>query len=126
MIVCAGIDLGSTYTKSIILGENDEIVGRSMVNTGFKLGHTAERAFQIAIGEAGLEKKDIFYIISTGYSRYQVDFRDLNITDLTAAARGSRYFFPNTATVLDIGGQTMKAMRLDENSRIKSFRLNDK
>ncbi len=75
---------------------------------------------------AGLERREIGYVISTGYGRYQVPFRDLNVTDLTAAARGSRFFFPDTFTVLDIGGQTMKAMRLDANSRVKSFRLNDK
>jgi predicted CoA-substrate-specific enzyme activase len=55
-----------------------------------------------------------------------VPYRDLTITDLTATARGSHYFFPKTQTVLDIGGQTMKASRLDEKVKVRSFRLNDK
>ncbi len=97
-----------------------------MVNTGFKLDQAAQRAFSQALEAADLEKENVKYVVSTGYGRYQVSFRDVNVTDLTAAARGSKYFFPGTRTVLDIGGQTMKAMRLDEQSRVTSFRLNDK
>jgi predicted CoA-substrate-specific enzyme activase len=65
-------------------------------------------------------------VIATGYGRHQVGFSDMVVTDLTANARGARHLFPGTRTVLDVGGQTMKASRLDEKSRVKSFRLNDK
>lgn len=126
MSYSAGIDVGSTYTKTILLNDQEEIISKSMVNTGFKLGDAAERSFEVALSDAQLEREDIAYIVSTGYGRYQVSFRDVNATDLTAAARGSKHLFPNTATVLDIGGQTMKAMRLDDHARVKSFRLNDK
>jgi predicted CoA-substrate-specific enzyme activase len=126
MRITAGIDVGSTYTKAVILDAEDQILGKAMVNTGFKLDQAAERALQTALAEAGLTRQQILYVVSTGYGRYQVPFRDINVTDLTAAARGSRFFFPNTHTVLDIGGQTMKALRLDERARVRSFRLNDK
>jgi predicted CoA-substrate-specific enzyme activase len=122
----AGLDVGSTYTKAIILDEGDQIVGRAMVSTGFKLEQASQRAFDQALEAAGLSQGEVSYVVSTGYGRYQVSFRDVNVTDLTAAARGGKYFFPGTRTVLDIGGQTMKAMRLDEHSRVTSFRLNDK
>lgn len=122
----AGIDVGSTYTKAVILDEGNQIRGKSMINTGFKLDQAAEKSLHMAIDTAGLKRDDIAYVISTGYGRYLVSFRDINVTALTAAARGSRYFYPKTATVLDIGGQTMKAMRLDQEARVKSFRLNDK
>jgi len=126
MSYAAGLDVGSTYTKAVILDERDQIAGRGMVNTGFKLDQAAQRAFDQALETAGLTAGQVSYVVSTGYGRYQVPFRDINVTDLTAAARGSRYFFPETRTVLDIGGQTMKAMRLDERARVQSFRLNDK
>ncbi len=122
----AGIDIGSTYTKAVIVGEDEAIRSHAMLSTGFKLDKAAERALGGALEAAGIVRDDISYVVSTGYGRYQVPFRDLNVTDLTAAARGSRHFFPNTLTVLDIGGQTMKALRLDQDSRVKSFRLNDK
>ncbi len=126
MSVTAGIDVGSTYTKAVLVEDGREILGRAMVRTGFKLDRAAERALEAALAEAGLAREAVDYIISTGYGRYQVPFRDANVTDLTAAAHGSQHFFPATRTVLDIGGQTMKAMRLDGSARVQSFRLNDK
>jgi len=126
MSYTAGLDVGSTYTKAIILAEGNQIVGRGMVNTGFKLDQAARRAFELALQEAALAPEQLDYVVGTGYGRYQVPFRDVNVTDLTSAAHGARFFYPETRTVLDIGGQTMKAMRLDEQARVQSFRLNDK
>ncbi len=122
----AGLDVGSTYTKVVIMDDDMQVVAHGMTNTGFKLDQAAQRAFETALDEAGLSREDVAYVVSTGYGRFQVPFRDVNVTDLTSAAWGSRHFFPNTQTVLDIGGQTMKAMRLDQEGRVKSFRLNDK
>ena len=126
MSYAVGLDVGSTYTKAVILDERNQIAGRGMVNTGFKLDQAAQRAFDQALEAAGLIADQVSYVVSTGYGRYQVPFRDVNVTDLTSAAHGSRFFFPGTHTVLDIGGQTMKAMRLDQEARVQSFRLNDK
>ncbi|MEK7312534.1 MAG: acyl-CoA dehydratase activase [Chloroflexota bacterium] len=126
MTYTAGIDVGSTYTKVVILSEDDQMVGRALVKTGFKLNEAGERALGQALTQANLKQSDIAYIASTGYGRFQTAVRNVNITDLTATARGSRFFFPNTMTVLDVGGQTMKASRLDGAGRVKSFRLNDK
>ena len=122
----AGLDVGSTYTKAAILNSEGDLIGRAMRNTGFKLDEVARKAFDAALEDAGVSKSDIGYVISTGYGRHRVDFRDVTVTALTAAARGAHWFFPNSRTVLDIGGQTMKATKLDDNIKVKSFRLNDK
>lgn len=121
-----GIDVGSTYTKALILRDDGEAVGRAMTNTSFKLEKAAQRAFALALKEANLEEGDIDYIVATGFGRHQVSFRDVNVTDLTASARGAAFLFPGTKTILDVGGQTMKAIRLDDGMKVKSFRLNDK
>jgi predicted CoA-substrate-specific enzyme activase len=126
MIYTAGIDVGSTYTKAVVLDEFDRLAGRAQARTGFRLAEAARRVFDTALAEAGLQPSDVAYVISTGYGRFQVPFRDLQVTDLTSAARGAAFFFPKTRTVLDIGGQTMKASRLDEARKVKAFRLNDK
>ena len=126
MTYVAGIDVGSTYTKAVIVGENNEIAGKTMRNTGFKLAEVARMVLNMALEEAGLDEEDMAYIVATGFGRHQVHFRDLNVTDLTASARGSAHLFPNTRTILDVGGQTMKAIRLDGQMKVKSFRLNDK
>jgi len=121
-----GIDVGSTYTKAVILNEKKEMVGRGMTNTSFKLAEAARRTYQIALEQAGLQEADIAYVVATGFGRHQIPFRDVNVTDLTASSFGATFLFPKTSTILDVGGQTMKAIRLDGNQRVKSFRLNDK
>lgn len=126
MSYTAGIDVGSTYTKAVILAADGPPVGRSMLKTGFKLGEAARRAYTAALDNAGVAESDVRYVIATGYGRFQVAFADAHITDLTATARGARLLFPATRTVLDVGGQTMKATRVDERGKVRSFRLNDK
>ena len=125
-MITAGIDLGSTYTKAILLDENDNIIGKAMCNTGFRLNEAARRCYDAVLEEAGKTESDVEYLVATGYGRDQVDFKDLKVTDLTASARGARLLFPGTRCVLDVGGQTMKAIRLEEDGKIKSFRMNDK
>lgn len=125
MSYTAGIDVGSTYAKVAVMGQG-KLLGTAMCPTGFKLDQAAARALDLALEESGLTAEDIDYIASTGHGRNQVSFRDLQLTDMTAQSWGTRHFFPLTRTVLDIGGQTMKAMRLDDIGRVRSFRLNDK
>jgi predicted CoA-substrate-specific enzyme activase len=86
----------------------------------------SRRVYQSALENAGLAESDISYVVATGFGRHMVSFSDAQVTDLTASARGATYFFPKTRTILDVGGQTMKATRIDESARVKSFRLNDK
>lgn len=126
MTVTAGLDVGSTYTKGIIFSESGDILGKASGPTGFKLTEIARKIYEAALDDAGLKEEDISYVIATGGGRHQVDFKDLHVTDLTASARGAAYFFPGTRTILDVGGQTMKASRVDEKANVVSFRLNDK
>jgi (R)-2-hydroxyacyl-CoA dehydratese activating ATPase len=126
MTFTAGIDVGSTYTKVVVLREDRGIAGMAMAPTGFKLTQTAEQTLRDAAAEAGLAPEDVRYVVATGFGRHQVTFADVHVTDLTAAARGTTHLFPRTQTILDVGGQTMKATRLGEGAKVRSFRLNDK
>jgi predicted CoA-substrate-specific enzyme activase len=126
MTYTAGLDIGSTYTKAVIVGDDGAIAGRGMEPTGFKLAQAGERALGRALDEAGLARDAIAYLVTTGFGRHQAGIGDVSVTDLTAAARGASHFFPNTRTILDVGGQTMKASRLGPDSKVASFRLNDK
>ena len=126
MRLTAGIDIGSTYTKVVVLSSDRQIVSRVMEPTGFRLREIAERAYQMAVSAARLSTNDVEYIVATGFGRHQAVISDVQVTDLTASARGTTFFFPNTRTILDVGGQTMKASRLTEKAKVKSFRLNDK
>jgi predicted CoA-substrate-specific enzyme activase len=126
MTITAGIDVGSTYTKGVVVDENGTILAKSMNPTGFKLPEVARKTFENCVATVGLQTGDVDYIVATGIGRHLVDFKDVHVTDLTAAARGAGFLFPSTRTVLDVGGQTMKASRLDADAKVSSFRLNDK
>jgi len=126
MTFTAGIDVGSTYTKVVIVDERSRIVGQALSHTGYKLAEVSLQLYQDALKTAGLETSSVSYVVATGFGRHMVQFSDAHVTDLTAGARGSSFFFPQTRTILDVGGQTMKAIRLDDSARVKSFRLNDK
>ncbi len=126
MTITAGVDVGSTYTKAIIQDDSGEILSKAFGPTGFRLREVARTIYGQALDEAGLVEDDVAYIVATGAGRHQVDFKDLQVTDITAGARGANFLHPGTATVLDIGGQTMKASRVDEAANVLSFRLNDK
>lgn len=124
--ITAGIDVGSTYTKAALMDQHRTIIATAMQPTGFLLDVVARRTFDDCLEQVGLQEEDIDYVISTGFGRHRVDFKNLAVTDLTAGARGAHHFFPGTRTVLDIGGQTMKASRTDADAKVQSFRLNDK
>ncbi|HEY6944056.1 MAG TPA: acyl-CoA dehydratase activase [Candidatus Acidoferrum sp.] len=126
MIFTAGIDVGSTYTKAVVVGDDGSIRARALNHTGFKLAEISKQAYEKALCDAGLLTTDVSYVVATGFGRHMANFSDAHVTDLTASAAGATFFFPRTRTILDVGGQTMKATRLDESAKVKSFRLNDK
>ncbi len=126
MTITAGIDVGSSYTKAILMNGDRKVIAKAISKTGFMLDIVSRKVFDECLAQVDIDESAVSYIISTGIGRHRCDFKDLAVTDLTASARGANYFFPGTRTVLDIGGQTMKASRLDSEAKVKSFRLNDK
>ena len=122
----AGLDVGASYTKATVMAEDRTVVARALVKTGFNLAGAAEKAYAEVLASAGLRPEDVDYVASTGYGRYLVPMRDIQITELTCHARGAAYLFPGTRTVLDAGGQTVKAIKIDPRGKVRAFRLNDK
>jgi (R)-2-hydroxyacyl-CoA dehydratese activating ATPase len=126
MTITAGVDIGSTYTKVVLLDDGEQIIGRALLRTGYKPGDAAKEGLRGALEDAGIGRGSIDYVVATGYGRFQVDFSQVNVTDLTAAAWGAHAMFPGTRTILDVGGQSVKASRPDGSRQVKSFRLNEK
>ncbi len=126
MLNVVGIDIGSTYTKAIALNDKREVVGTAVRRTGFKLAAAAEAVFEDLLANTKLDREAIDYVAATGYGRYTVTFRHAQVTELTAHAQAAVHLFPDTRTILDIGGQDIKAIKVDEMGRVKAFRLNDK
>src|SRR3989337_214574 len=126
MLYGAGVDVGSPQTKAIILDERREIVGRSLIDTGAYVSQAAERAFQEAVQDAGLRREDVGYVVGTGYGRFKVTTGDTQITEISCHARGASHLFPATSTVIDMGGQDAKGIRVGEGGEVTDFVMNDK
>ena len=125
-IYAAGIDIGSTYTKAVLLDSDRNVAGKAVRRTGFKVQQAAELVFEELLKNAGVERAQVTYVGATGYGRFSVPFRHAQITELTAHAQAAVQLFPDTRTILDIGGQDIKAIKVDAEGRVKAFRLNDK
>ena len=126
MIYSAGVDVGSTQTKAIVLTEDRKIVGRALINTGAFVSQAAERAFKAAAENAGIKPEQVAYVVGTGYGRYKVNFGNAQITEISCHARGAKFLFPKTQTVIDMGGQDAKGIRVGPDGDVKDFVMNDK
>ena len=126
MIYVAGIDVGSTQTKGVIINDKLEIIARTLTDTGAYVSKVAERCFEEALQISSVKREDIAYVVGTGYGRYKVTFGDAQITEISCHARGAIYLFPNTRTVIDMGGQDAKGIKTGADGDVKDFVMNDK
>jgi (R)-2-hydroxyacyl-CoA dehydratese activating ATPase len=126
----AGIDIGTALTKAVIVsggnGEAPRVLGRGMVKTGVHLEKAAAAALVEARDMAHLGPRETPYVVATGFGRYSPGFRDTQVTEITSAARGAWFLFPESSTVLDIGSQSTRAVGLTGNGRVRAFKTNDK
>ncbi len=125
-MIVAGVDVGSTATKSILMDENGEVIARGLTNTGANVVKAAERVFNQALKMADVEEWDIAYTVGTGYGRFRVPFGDTHITEISCHAKGAFYLHPGTRTILDIGGQDTKAIKVGPKGEVIDFCMNDK
>jgi predicted CoA-substrate-specific enzyme activase len=126
MAYAGGVDVGSTQTKAVVIDEQRRIVGQSIIDTGANVVKAAESAFMAALQNGGIDEEEVAYIVGTGYGRYKVTFGDTQITEISCHARGAVHMFPQTRTVLDMGGQDTKAIRVRPNGEVLDFCMNDK
>jgi predicted CoA-substrate-specific enzyme activase len=122
----AGVDVGSTQTKAIVVDDSATVVGRSLIDTGANVVRAAEDAFRRALADGGVDERQVGFVIGTGYGRYKVEFGNAQVTEILCHARGAARMFPNTRTVLDMGGQDTKAIRVGAEGEVLDFCMNDK
>ncbi len=122
----AGIDSGSTSTDVVILDREGTVVTGIILPTGAGAAAGAERALEEALAQAKLQRADIDAIVTTGYGRTAIAGGDKSITEITCHARGAHFLDPTVRTVIDIGGQDSKVIRLDEDGNVVNFVMNDK
>ncbi|HEY5162677.1 MAG TPA: acyl-CoA dehydratase activase [Terriglobales bacterium] len=129
MKTAAGVDVGSTQTKAVLITENGEgrvIVSRALVDTGANVRKAAERAFDRCCQDAGIAASEVGFVVGTGYGRYNISFGHAQMTEISCHARGAQFLCPGTRTVIDMGGQDSKAISVGEHGEVLDFVMNDK
>ena len=121
----AGVDIGSTMTKVMLIDKSDNLLSAIKGPTGPEHRQLANEVMRQALEQASLQIEDISYIVATGYGRLNVPFADRQITELSCHARGVSSLFPNARTAIDIGGQDTKCLKID-NGKLINFVMNDK
>ncbi|UCE39387.1 MAG: 2-hydroxyglutaryl-CoA dehydratase [Thermoplasmata archaeon] len=127
MTITGGVDIGSTYTKVVVL-KDDIVAGYGIQPTGASSEGAAQAAMKDALAMSGLSLDDIQYIVSTGYGRRVTSLSNETISEISANGRGSKWIGEkqDIRTIIDIGGQDTKVIALDDNLDILDFRMNDK
>lgn len=120
-----GVDIGSTASKCVILRNGAELIAQSVVPVGAGTSGPA-RAMAEALEKCGKAMGDLAYVCATGYGRNSLKEAQHEISELSCHARGAVKFFPGVRTLIDIGGQDVKAMNISEEGRLMNFVMNDK
>lgn len=124
-ILTMGIDVGSTASKCVIIKDGQEIVSKSLIDVGAGTSGPS-RAIAEVLEKNGYKKEDMSYILATGYGRNSIEWVDQQMSELSCHARGAYYLFPNVQTVIDIGGQDAKVLRIGPGGVLNNFVMNDK
>ncbi|MFX0027964.1 MAG: acyl-CoA dehydratase activase [Candidatus Hermodarchaeota archaeon] len=124
-MIVAGCDVGSLTGKTVIL-KDSEILSFSIVPTTPKPERTALNAMNGALEKVKLSLKDIDYIVGTGYGRVKIPFANSEISELTCHGKGAHSYFPSIRTIIDVGGQDCKVIKVNKNGKILDFAMNDK
>lgn len=122
----AGIDSGSTSTDVVVMDREGNIVSTAIIPTGGGAARSAEECLGVALGEGGIERSDVAAIVTTGYGRAYIDAGNDSVTEITCHAKGAHHLNPQVRTIIDIGGQDNKVIRVDENGNVVNFVMNDK
>jgi len=125
MIVTAGVDIGSTTSKAAVVVDRRiaaQVVSPSSTNPS----RTAAEVYDQALVASGVTREDVTFVVGTGYGRTQVPFADKNVSEITCHARGAHHLCPSARTVIDVGGQDTKVIRLDGDGNLLDFVMNSK
>jgi (R)-2-hydroxyacyl-CoA dehydratese activating ATPase len=122
----AGIDVGSLSTDVVVISGDGRLAGFAILQTGAHSTDAAEEGLKKALSKAGVERNRISGIVATGYGRVSVPFADRTVTEISCHALGAHHLYGKTGTVIDIGGQDSKVIRVGEGGKVLDFTMNDK
>jgi predicted CoA-substrate-specific enzyme activase len=126
MHIFAGIDVGSLSTDCVIIDDREKILSYSITETGANSTEAAEKSLEEALAHAAVQRHRVKRVVATGYGRVSVPFADKKVTEISCHALGAYTLFPDTRTVIDIGGQDSKVIQVGPAGRVLDFTMNDK
>jgi len=125
MLITAGVDIGSTASKATVIVDG-RIAGQVVSQSSTNPSRTAREVYDQACAAAGVASGDVSYVVGTGYGRTQVPFADHNVSEITCHGRGAHHLCSSARTVIDIGGQDTKVIRIDDEGNLLDFVMNSK
>ena len=120
-----GIDVGSASSKAVILEDGKRVAASAVIQSGTGTSGPG-RVMELVFDGLDISQKDMDYIVATGYGRFAVPFANKQMSEITCHAKGIHHLIPDARTIIDIGGQDAKAIRLDHKGNILKFVMNDK
>jgi predicted CoA-substrate-specific enzyme activase len=124
--ILVGVDVGASRTKVAIIDRDKNLLGWAVEKSGTDFAATAEFCLETSLEMAGATREDIINTMSTGYGRKNVGYSKDTRTEIGCHAKGCYHYFPTAITIIDIGGQDNKIIKLDANGRRLSFKMNRK
>ncbi len=121
-----GIDVGASTTKAIVVDDNLAVIGHSVLHSGADFEGAAREAYEKALKDRGGDSQAEEWVVSTGYGRRNVPFAHETKTEISCHARGSYYYYPRAHTLIDIGGQDSKIIKMDDAGKRTGFKMNRK
>jgi (R)-2-hydroxyacyl-CoA dehydratese activating ATPase len=121
-----GVDIGASRTKVAVLDAARNFIGRAVLHSGTDFGNTADICLESALKMANASRQDIVKTISTGYGRKNVSFTNDTKTEIACHAAGCYHYFPEAITVIDIGGQDNKIIKIEKDGKRSNFKMNRK
>jgi len=126
-MICAGIDAGSRAIKVVLFDHaRSLVIGRGLADQGVAQPRLAEEIYAETLGKAGIDRAEVRCVVATGYGRNRVGFATTTFTEITCHARGVFHLAPETRSIVEIGGQDSKVIRLENGGRVRDFAMNDR
>jgi benzoyl-CoA reductase subunit D len=124
-MITAGIDCGAKNVRALVL-KDGEVAGKALVPAGMDTAAAANQAFDQALAEAGLSRLQVEKVIATGAGKNEVAFKNGVVTEVGADARGVIHLFPEARTVIDVGAEEGRAIKINERGKVVDFAINEK
>lgn len=124
-MITVGVDSGNKNTKAVVL-KDGKVVGKSLIPTGFDANESGTMAYELALKDAGVKASDVVAVASTGVGRVEVKFAKDSVTEVGSAARGAKFLLPSVNTIIDLGAEEGRAIKLTPEGKIADIAVNEK